>query len=86
MSKISQTIETKDISIISKGTLSQESNISHILSTFNEKLSTCPKVDTQYQITLEGESELLKLYSKLPWTEQLKLKTSNLSYYFCFLF
>jgi len=84
MSKTSVSIDTKDISQISKGDISQNSNIAQILSNFNTKLSNCPKQEGKYVIDKNDESELLKIYSGLPWTEQLKLRASNLFSYCLF--
>ena len=80
MSKTSTAIDTKDITQISKSALPFSSNVAQILSDFTLKLSSCPKSNDKSIIDQETETELLKLYSKLPWTEQLKLRISNASF------
>jgi len=78
MAKVLTAIDTKDISQISKEVTSLESEVSQNLSAFNSKLSSCPLNDGKITIVEETERELLKLYSKLPWTEQLKLRISKI--------
>lgn len=78
MAKVLTAIDTKDISQISKEVTSLESEVSQNLSVFNSKLSSCPLNDGKITIVEEIERELLKLYSKLPWTEQLKLRISKI--------
>jgi len=78
MAKVLTAIDTKDISQISKEVTSLESEVSQNLSAFNSKLSSCPLNDGKITIVEEIERELLKLYSELPWTEQLKLRISKI--------